>query len=1104
MSDPVPISTADSGVRTGPSPARSEERTGTAEEELGSRQERLEQIVAERTRELARSQQFLDETSRLSRVGGWEYDLRSNELAWTDVTYEIHEADRSFHPTVEAGIAFYAPESRPRISEVFGRAVSNGEPFDEELELITARGNRIWVRAIGHPYLEDGKTVRVSGVFQDIQARKLVDGDLKRYRDHLEELVAERTAEALRTEAELLEAQSVGQVGSWTWDARGDRLSGSGEFYRLFAVPPERIGSLSQFLELLHPDDRAAVERAVAAAIEGDGTYRAGYRVARPDGGWRHLEARGFVAFDEGRHPIRMVGTCLDITELKEAELSLERANERLRRDEDLLNETGRLARIGGWEIDLATNSLRWTEETRRIHEVGPDFEPTVEKAIGFYHPDDRAIIAEAVRKTIEEGQPFDVKLRIITARGREVLVEALGRVFVRDGVAVRLAGALQDVTQRTQADDALRKSEERLRRIAATVPGMLYEYVLDDAGNGPAGYGRFLYVTPGCQELLELEPRNLLSDIGLFWRMVHPDDAERFRRENVEAVRDGVSFVSECRVVTPSGRTKWLHFKSRPNPTTPAEPGIWSGVILDVTDRRRAEEEREASSRLVASQRELFETMLRSLPIGVILFRGADYVVETLNPAYQAMAPGKEMLGRRLEEIWPEAIAALRPIYDTVRETGIPFEVFDAPFALQRAKDGPFEPCWFSWTLVRTRLPGSDEWGVLASTIETTEQVKARQAVELLEERLLLAQEASGSGTWDWDFDSGQLAWSPEFFRLFGLDAKTQSPTFETWRATLHPEDRESAEENIATSVRDHVPLVQSYRVVRPGGAVRWIEARGNASYDAAGGPKRMSGLCFDVTERVTIENELKSHREHLEELVAARTADLEAANHELESFSYSVSHDLRAPLRAIDGFVGALVEGYPDRLDEKGRHYLDRIQVATRRMGQLINEILDLSRLSRRELKVTNVDLTALAREVVAELSAAEPGRTLDVSVADGMSAAADPVLLRSVFENLVGNAFKFTSRRPEARVEIGRMHQPAETVFFVRDNGVGFDMQWAEKLFTPFQRLHGPAEFPGTGIGLATVHRIVTRHGGRIWPESSLDGGATFYFTIGRGHA
>ncbi len=946
---------------------RAEQRQKDTERELEAHRERLEELVAERTSELVRKQQLLDETSHLSRVGGWEYDLGTNELTWTDVTYEIHEAERDFRPTVESGIGFYAPESRARIAEVFGSAVTSGEPFDEELQLVTARGNRLWVRAIGHPYVEDGKIVRVSGVFQDIQSRRLADDDLKRYRDRLEELVAARTTELQQSEARLLEAQSVAHLGSWAWDAREDKVSGSEGFYRLFGVPPEGIGSLPQFLALLHEEDRPVVEGAVALALEGDGRYRVDYRVKRLDGGWRHLEARGFVVFDGERNPVRMVGTCLDISDLTEAEESLRTANERLRRDEDLLNETGRMAKVGGWELDLATNRLAWTEETCRIHEVPPGFEPTVESAIGFYHPEDRPIIAEAVRRAAEVGQPFDVNLRIVTALGRELWVEALGRVEFRDGVAVRVCGALQDVTQ-----------------------------------------------------------------------------------------------------------------------------------------RRQAAEEREASSRLVASQRELLEAMLGSMPVGIVLFRGADYVVEMLNPAYQAIAPGKEMVGKKLAEIWPELIEHLRPIFDRVRDTGVPYGAFDAPFELRRTKDGSLEPAWFNWTLVRTPIPGADEWGVLVSAVETTEQVKAHRAMDILQERLVLAQEASGSGTWDWDIESGRLAWSPEFFRLFGLDPSAQTSSFETWRAVVHPDDREKAEARIGRSISDHVPLVQAYRIVLPGRDVRWIEARGNTTYDASGLPRRMSGLCFDITERVAIEEELKAHREHLAELVKDRTAELEVANRELESFSYSVSHDLRAPLRALDGFSAALLDEYPDRLDEKGRHYLERIKAAAERMGELINSILDLSRLSRQEIRSARVDLTALAQEVAGELRASSPEREVEFRIAEGLEAQGDSRLLCAVLQNLMGNAFKFTSHRPRAWIEVGSAVQCGETVFHVKDNGVGFDMAWAGKLFTPFQRLHGPSEFPGSGIGLATVHRIIGRHNGRIWPDASVDGGAVFSFTIGRSHA
>ena len=998
---------------------------------------------------------------------------------------------------MEAGIDFYAPESRTRIAQVFGRAVATGEPFDEELQLITAKGKRIWVRAIGHPYLEEGKVVRVGGVFQDIQARKLVEEDLKRHHDHLGELVAERTADLEQSQAHLVEAQGVAHLGSWEWDASRDDLSGSEEFYRLFGVPPERMGKLSQFLDLIHPEDRETVQRSLSRAMEAgrEGRYRAVYRVPRRGGGFTHLDARGVVSVDAEGTPAGMVGTCLDITELKEAEESLRAANDRLRRSEYLLNETGRMARVGGWELDLQTNRLTWTEETRRIHEVPPDFEPTVEKAIGFYHPEDQAKIAQAVRRAIDHSEPFDLELRVITTRGREVWVQAIGHAHEQGGAAIRVAGAFQDITERRRAEEALRASEERLRRVTSTVPGMLYDYVLEDDGAG-----RFLFVSPHCRELLEVGAEDLLADAGLFWKMVHPEDLQRLHDEDAAANRGSRFFSSECRIVTPSGRLKWLHITSKPNPPLTGEPATWSGVMLDVTDRKGAEEEKARAHLILAAQRELLETVVRALPLGVLLFRGPDYVVETMNPAYQAVAPGKQVLGRTLAEIWPEVYASIRPLFDRVRETGEPYQAFDARFEIRRTEAGPLETAYFNWSLVRTRLPGSNQWGLLNTVVDTTEQVKARKAMELLEERLVLAQEASGSGTWDWDMESGLLAWSPEFFRLYDLDPAKQQAGFETWRAAVHPEDLKSAEETIAERIRDHAPLKQTYRILLKSGEYRWIEARGNTTYDGAGTPKRMSGLSLDITERVRIEEELKAHREHLEELVQARTAELAVANRELESYSYSVSHDLRAPLRALDGFSAALLAKYTDKLDDQGKHYLVRIQIAAQRMGHLIDDLLNLSRVGRRELSRVPFDLSAVARAVATELHALDPGRGSKFRIAEGLTVEADPHLLRIVLENLMGNAVKFSSKRPDPMIEVGVRFRDGEKAFFVRDNGVGFDMAYAGKLFAPFQRLHGADEFPGTGIGLATVHRVIARHRGRIWAESSVGGGAAFFFTIG----
>ncbi len=246
--------------------------------------------------------------------------------------------------------------------------------------------------------------------------------------------------------------------------------------------------------------------------------------------------------------------------------------------------------------------------------------------------------------------------------------------------------------------------------------------------------------------------------------------------------------------------------------------------------------------------------------------------------------------------------------------------------------------------------------------------------------------------------------------------------------------------------------------------------------------------------------EESLRKAHDDLEERVKERTEQLAAANRELEAFSYSVSHDLRAPLRAIDGFSIALAEDCSGRLDETGKDYLRRIRSGCARMGALIDDLLKLSRLTRGELRRETVDLTGVAASLANELRESAPGRNVKFVIAPGIRVDGDPTLLRAAMENLIGNAWKFTRTRESARIEFGRVLRDGRPVFFVKDDGVGFDMQYAAKLFGAFQRLHSAAEFEGSGIGLATVKRIVHRHGGLVWAEGEPGKGATFYFTLG----
>jgi signal transduction histidine kinase len=244
---------------------------------------------------------------------------------------------------------------------------------------------------------------------------------------------------------------------------------------------------------------------------------------------------------------------------------------------------------------------------------------------------------------------------------------------------------------------------------------------------------------------------------------------------------------------------------------------------------------------------------------------------------------------------------------------------------------------------------------------------------------------------------------------------------------------------------------------------------------------------------------DEIRLLNEQLEQRVEQRTAQLRAINEELESFSYSVSHDLRAPLRSINGFSQALLEDYEDKLDEEGRDCLGRVKAASEHMARLIDDLLDLSRMTRSEMSNERVDLSALVRGFARELEQSDPEREVEFVLEDGIVAEGDQRLLRVVLENLLRNAWKFTGNQPQARVEFGLTEIEGAPTYFVRDNGVGFDMAYADKLFGAFQRLHGANEFLGTGIGLATVQRIIRRHGGSVWAEGAVGQGATFYFTL-----
>ena len=365
--------------------------------------------------------------------------------------------------------------------------------------------------------------------------------------------------------------------------------------------------------------------------------------------------------------------------------------------------------------------------------------------------------------------------------------------------------------------------------------------------------------------------------------------------------------------------------------------------------------------------------------------------------------------------------------------------------------------------------------------------------------ERLQEAQQMAHLGHWTFDAGNGRMTWSDEVFRIFGLDRAHSPASMETYWPRVCPDDRDRLRTAFNDALADRIDLDDVHRIVRPDGSDRYVRLICQSAPHGHGPSYR--GTLQDVTELRQAQLALERVNSGLEHRVKKRTEELQALNQELESFTYSVSHDLRTPLRSIHGFATLLQETEAERLSEEGQGFLRRIQESSRRMGVLITDLLSMAQHSRAEMHPEWVDLSALAHQVVAELERGEPQRQVRWDIEPGLRVQADPTLMRVVVQNLLGNAWKYTGQTAEARVSLrsAGLTADGQAAFCVQDNGAGFDMAYADQLFQPFKRLHAHHQFEGTGIGLATVSRVLQRHGGRVRGEGTVGQGAVFFFSL-----
>ncbi len=448
-----------------------------------------------------------------------------------------------------------------------------------------------------------------------------------------------------------------------------------------------------------------------------------------------------------------------------------------------------------------------------------------------------------------------------------------------------------------------------------------------------------------------------------------------------------------------------------------------------------------------------------------------------------------------RASAAWEESRKAA-----TVFECILRMSVFEGRTARYFARMLPY-PTMATMANKEQPTPGGVGWLGVALEADSLESVAPCEQYSAARVALLeLAAKATNDVLWDWNLLNQKLWWGENFYLKFGYSREETGPDITSWKTLIHPEDLDRVATGIEAAIhsgKEH--WEDHYRFRMHSGEYAVIHDRGYIKRGKNGMPERMVGAMIDITRENRAREEILRLNRELEQQVARRNLEIASATTALEAFSYSVSHDLRAPIRHIIGFVELLKRSIGAQLNEEGRRYLALIIESGERMGGLIDALLSLSRLGRRDIKVAQLNLGGLVEGIQKDFAVELCGRRIEWMIHPLPSPQGDRVLIRQVFTNLIDNALKYTRVREVARIEIGAVDKGNEWEFFVKDNGVGFDMKYAEKLFHVFQRLHSEKDFEGYGVGLANVHRIVSIHGGRVWADSAVDRGTTLFFTL-----
>lgn len=698
--------------------------------------------------------------------------------------------------------------------------------------------------------------------------------------------------------------------------------------------------------------------------------------------------------------------------------------------------------------------------------------------------PDERARFLKQLQT---EGSVRDIEMQVNTARGerrwvsinsdkinlggKDCFLSAVIDITARKEAEVELVKLNEELEQRVlERTTQIQENETRFRVLVENNEDIIS--LTDEALNT-------VYRSPSNERITGWTPEDLKVKGGFTY--FHPNDIIIIKTAIAEAVKNpGIPQPHLTRYLHKNGHYIWLEGTATKLPDDSTVKGIVFNSS-DATERielKRLLHKSNALARIGSWEVDLIK--------GTVFWSEITREIHETEPGYiPDLATGinfyKEGIGRDLIK---------QKVQDAI-ESGTPWNI---ELQIVTAKNNE------RWIRTIGEAEFADEKCVriYGSFQDITERKHAEIERERLNERLQLAAQSAQLGLWDWDIKNNKLIWDEAMYRLYNLTENEFTTVYDGWASRVHDEDRQRVDNDIQLALAGEKDYNPEFRIVWPDSSVHYINASGIIERDHDGNAVRMTGFNWDVTERKKAEEEINSLNIELEQKVIQRTEQLEAANKEMEAFSYSVSHDLRAPLRAINGYATMLEEDYNSIFDKNGKRLLSTIQKNAAQMGALIDDLLSLSRLGRKEIQKSRVDMEGLAKVVVDELMKGFAS-SAKVKIDRLHVALADASLIKQVLMNIISNAIKYSSKSENPFIEISSIKEDDKIIYSVKDNGSGFDMAYSNKLFGVFQRLHSQEEFEGTGVGLALVKLIIDKHEGKIWAKGKVGEGAIFHFSL-----